>query len=227
MKKTVLFLMVVFAVALAGCSSKEVASVNGKKITEADFENEIASLPSQYQMMASDPSMRRMILDNMVISELLMQRAEKEGLLKDPQVASAIKSKEMEIKSEAKQGMESLKRQLESSGRIAKREIVIKEMFEGRDFLDVAVADESIKDSYNRYSENTKRQNPNAAIEPFEKVKDEIRLSLARQKWVESLREEAKIDINEEVFLKKNPMEMMQQGGGIQIEAPGAGENRE
>ena len=45
-----------------------------------------------------------------------------------------------------------------------------------------------------------KRQDPNAKVEPLEKVKGEIKTALARQKWLDDLKVKANITVNESVL---------------------------
>ncbi len=64
-----------------------------------------------------------------------------------------------------------------------------------------------------------KKQDPNATVEPMEKLKEEIRLSLARQKWLDDIKAKADIKLNEAVLGAQapavpgtNPVEIVEQG---------------
>lgn len=64
-------------------SAKEVktlAEVNGKNITSADFEREVKNLPDYLKAMAETPQGRKEMLDTMVIRELILQQATKDGI---------------------------------------------------------------------------------------------------------------------------------------------------
>ncbi len=219
MKKFILFAAVVFLFAGCGKSGKEVATVNGTAITEAEFKMEVDNLPSQYKMMAESPDMKKAIIDNLVITELLTQRAEKEGLLDDPDVQKRIKDKKSSIKAEAEEQIFMLKKQKENAEKIAEREIVLQEMLEGREFKDVKVPEKKIKEQYNNYVQRMKQQNPGADVPALSDIKDKIRVSIARQIWLEDLKAEADVSVNEE-FIGTRPAGLGMPGGNIQPGPP-------
>ncbi|MDR3578995.1 MAG: peptidylprolyl isomerase [Oryzomonas sp.] len=64
-----------------------VAEVNGSNITTGDFNNELKNLPEYLKTMAETPQGRKEMLDTMVIRELILQQAAKDGLDKSPEVA--------------------------------------------------------------------------------------------------------------------------------------------
>jgi peptidyl-prolyl cis-trans isomerase C len=64
-----------------------VAEVNGSSITTGDFNNELKNLPEYLKAMAETPQGRKEMLDTMVIRELILQQAAKDGLDKSPEVA--------------------------------------------------------------------------------------------------------------------------------------------
>ncbi len=201
----------------AGCAKKseDAAVVNGVKISVEDLEYEIASLPSQYKMMAQSPEMKKRILDNLVIAELLLQEAKKSGILDKEDVQSKIKDQEKNLIADAEEQMAALKNQKQKASDIARREIVIREVLGTKDFAEVNVDESEIREQYKNYSEGMKRQDPNAKVEKYETIKDEIRLSIARQKWVDGLKTGAEIKVNESAF--GTPDMFMPQGNGLQL----------
>lgn len=89
------------AVALFGCKGgtpsgtgtssakkegKVMAEVNGGNITTADFDRELKNLPEYLKAMADTPQGRKEMLDTMVIRELILQQASKDGLDKGPEI---------------------------------------------------------------------------------------------------------------------------------------------
>ena len=222
--KKILAVMFVL-VFLAGCGSeggKEVANVNGKKITMQQLNDEIDSLPGQYKFMANDPEMRRRIVDNLVITELLIQHAKNEGILDKPEVKKQIKEQEMGIKAEVEAQMYSLKKQKVNASKIAIREVVIKELLNVKEYKGVTVSDKEVKVSYDQYAANAKKQNPDAKVEKFADVKEEIKSSLARQKWIENLKTGANIVVNESAIGQPAPFG----GPGSQIQIQPQGEQK-
>lgn len=62
------------------------ADVNGTTITTGDFNRELKNLPEYLRAMAETPQGRKEMLDTMVIRELILQKASKEGLDKGPEL---------------------------------------------------------------------------------------------------------------------------------------------
>lgn len=60
--------------------AKVLAEVNGGTITTADFSRELKNLPEYLKAMAETPEGRKEMLDTMVIRELILQQASKDGL---------------------------------------------------------------------------------------------------------------------------------------------------
>jgi peptidyl-prolyl cis-trans isomerase C len=65
---------------------KVMAEVNGGSITTGDFERELKNLPEYLKAMADTPQGRKEMLDTMVIRELILQQASKDGLDKGPEI---------------------------------------------------------------------------------------------------------------------------------------------
>ena len=59
---------------------KVLAEVNSGSITTGDFERELKNLPEYLKAMADTPQGRKEMLDTMVIRELILQQASKDGL---------------------------------------------------------------------------------------------------------------------------------------------------
>lgn len=62
------------------------ADVNGGSITTGDFERELKNLPEYLKSMADTPQGRKEMLDTMVIRELILQQASKDGLDKGAEI---------------------------------------------------------------------------------------------------------------------------------------------
>lgn len=208
-KKNFCYAVVVLLIFVVnGCNdnNRAVADVNGKVISVSDLNDEIDNLPVEYKMMAQSPDMKRRILDNLIITELLLQNARKDGLLTDPEIQRAIKEKEIQIKADAEAQIYSSKRQKANAGKIAEREVVIKEMLDGKSFKDIKVDEKELVKFYEQYANMMKQQNPNAKIENYNNLKEDIKRTVMRQKWIEGLKSEAKIIINEELLGNQMPV---------------------
>lgn len=100
-------------VAMVGCKSKGteagkkeqtgqvVAEVNGAVITTGDFAKEMAILPPYLKQMAETPEGRKEMLDSMIVRELVMQDALKQGLDKSPEVAAKMEDMKKRVVVEA------------------------------------------------------------------------------------------------------------------------------
>lgn len=130
-KKTAIFLALALSVAAAGCkqqatseAKKEdksgvvLAEVNGTPITDKEFYKEQENLPPYLKPMTETPDGRKEMLDTMVVRELIMQEAQKEGLDKSPEVASKLEDLKKRVIVEA-----FLKKKVEQSANIPDAEL--------------------------------------------------------------------------------------------------------
>lgn len=67
-----------------------VAEVNGSTITTGDFNRELKNLPDYLKSMAATPQGRKEMMDTMVIRELILQQATKDGVDKSPELAEKL-----------------------------------------------------------------------------------------------------------------------------------------
>ncbi len=65
---------------------KVLAEVNSGSITTVDFDRELKNLPEYLKAMADTPQGRKEMLDTMVIRELILQQASKDGLDKGAEI---------------------------------------------------------------------------------------------------------------------------------------------
>lgn len=101
--RTVLHLILasLVAVSLAACQNsgsnsnsgstsnkdaKVIATVNGSKITSADFDREVKALPEYIRAMADTPQGKKEMVDTLVMRELILQQAAKDGVDKSKEV---------------------------------------------------------------------------------------------------------------------------------------------
>lgn len=63
-----------------------IAEVNSGSITTGDFERELKNLPEYLKAMADTPQGRKEMLDTMVIRELILQQASKDGIDKGAEI---------------------------------------------------------------------------------------------------------------------------------------------
>ncbi len=94
---TKLFTATLCVAALVGCQGggaklegkkegKVLAEVNSGSITTGDFDRELKNLPEYLKAMADTPQGRKEMLDTMVIRELILQQASKDGLDKSSEI---------------------------------------------------------------------------------------------------------------------------------------------
>ena len=70
---------------------KVLAEVNGGSITTGDFNRELKNLPEYLKAMADTPEGRKEMLDTMVIRELILQQATKDGLDKGAEIEEKLR----------------------------------------------------------------------------------------------------------------------------------------
>jgi len=70
----------------ASKNAKVIATVNGAKITSEDFDREVKTLPEYIQAMASTPQGKQEMIDTLVMRELILQQASKDGIDKSKDV---------------------------------------------------------------------------------------------------------------------------------------------
>lgn len=130
--KTATVLLLALCVAVTGCkqqagteAKKEgpgkgtvLAEVNGTAITDKDFYKEQAALPPYLKPMTETPEGKKEMIDTMVVRELIMQQAQKDGIDKSPEVAAKLEDLKKRVVVEAY-----LKKKVEESGNIGDAEL--------------------------------------------------------------------------------------------------------
>jgi peptidyl-prolyl cis-trans isomerase C len=66
--------------------AKVIATVNGSKITSDDFDREVKALPEYIRAMANTPQGKKEMVDTLVMRELILQQAAKDGVDKSKEV---------------------------------------------------------------------------------------------------------------------------------------------
>ena len=90
------------------------AEVNGDTITTGDFNRELKNLPEYLKAMADTPDGRKEMLDTMVIREVILQQAAKDGLDKGPEIEEKMKEMKQRLLVEA-----FLKKKVETESKIS------------------------------------------------------------------------------------------------------------
>lgn len=86
MQKSMWVIIFIFCMTFTACAEEEspvLATVNGKIITQADFDLMIENIPPEKRM---DPQIRITLLDNMIKNELFVQKAQEANLDKDADI---------------------------------------------------------------------------------------------------------------------------------------------
>lgn len=113
-RKIAILLALALAVAATGCQQKGgeakkggdkkgvvLAEVNGVTITDADFYKELENLPPYLKPMTETPDGKKEMLDTMVVRELILQQAQKEGVEKSQAVADKLEDLKKRVVVEA------------------------------------------------------------------------------------------------------------------------------
>ena len=131
LRKTAILLALSLSLAANGCKqqgadSKKadggkgvvLAEVNGVTITDTDFYKEQESLPPYLKPMTETPEGKKEMLDTMVVRELIMQQAQKDGIDKSPAVAAKLEDLKKRVIVEA-----FLKKKVEESAVVSDAEL--------------------------------------------------------------------------------------------------------
>lgn len=95
-----------------------IADVNGKTITTGDFTRELKNLPDYLKAMADTPQGRKEMLDTMVIRELILQQAAKDGTDKGPEIEEKLQELKKRLIVES-----FLKKKVESDAQISEADL--------------------------------------------------------------------------------------------------------
>lgn len=131
---------------------KVLAEVNSGSITTGDFDRELKNLPEYLKAMADTPQGRKEMLDTMVIRELILQQAAKDGLDKGPEIEEKLQDlrkrlvvesflkKKVEVESKVsdedmKKFYEQNKEKFKSGDQIKASHILVKTEKEAKDLL--------------------------------------------------------------------------------------------
>jgi peptidyl-prolyl cis-trans isomerase C len=102
----------------AGKSGVVLAEVNGTTITDTEFYKEQENLPPYLKPMTETAEGKKEMLDTMVVRELIMQQAQKDGIDKSPAVAAKLEDLKKRVIVEA-----FLKKKVEESANVSDAEL--------------------------------------------------------------------------------------------------------
>ena len=131
---------------------KVLAEVNSGSITTGDFDRELKNLPEYLKAMADTPQGRKEMLDTMVIRELILQQAAKDGIDKSAEIEEKMRDlkkrlivesflkKKVEVESKVsdedlKKFYEQNKEKFKSGEQIRASHILVKTEKEAKDIL--------------------------------------------------------------------------------------------
>lgn len=99
-------------------SGQVLAEVNGSAITSADYTKEVEALPPYLKPMTETPEGKKELLDTMVVRELILQQASKEGIDKSQAVSDKLEELKKRIVVEA-----FLKKKVEEQAKMSDAEL--------------------------------------------------------------------------------------------------------
>jgi thioredoxin 1 len=145
---------------------QKIAVINHRSITVAQFGRELAKIPAPYQQMLREEP--KQFLDQLVLKEILLQEAERQGMKSNP----AAKGEEAEIS------------MIQS---LLKKEVLNK----------VKVSQEEVEEIYRQHSDQLGKKPLNEVAPVIENAVREAKGKEQVEEYVASLRAKAKVEINE------------------------------
>ena len=202
MKKSAVVFAVLFLFVLAGCGQAAnggavVIKVNDKKITEGDIQAKIDAVPAEYRMMMQSPDAKKRLIDQLVLTELILQEAEKTGVLADKEVQGKIKETETSMKKDVETQISALNKQKENISKDAKERVIINNMLSKTVYPGITISNAELKAGYAEYSKQMKARDPRAKVPSLKQIEKDLSLELAKRKWVNSLKSKANITMTE------------------------------
>ena len=97
---------------------KPLAEVNGAVITTEDFKSEVDNLPPYLKPMAQTPEGKKELLDSMIVRELILEQAKKDGVDKSKEVVARLEDLKKRVVVEA-----FLKKKIEQDVKISDAEM--------------------------------------------------------------------------------------------------------
>lgn len=102
----------------ASKDAKLIATVNGTKITSDDFDREVKALPEHIRTIADTPQGKKELIDTLVMRELILQKAAKDGIDKSKEVEDKLAELKKRIIVDTY-----LKKQVETESKISDEEL--------------------------------------------------------------------------------------------------------
>lgn len=165
-----------------------VATVNGKKILKADYQNSLESAKATYEQQGIEldsktkKEMETGVLDQLINTELVRQSAEAKGIsVKQSQVDSELGNIKSQFEDDAKYE-EALKKNKVTEEELKKQvqqQLMITEYLDGA-IGKVSVSDQEVKTIYDQYKAQTESQDQKA--EKFEAIKPQLEQQAIAQK---------------------------------------------
>jgi peptidyl-prolyl cis-trans isomerase C len=125
--------------ATPGKDAKVLATVNGVNVTSDDFDREVKALPEYIRAMADTPQGKKEMIDTLVMRELILQQAAKDGVDKSTDVEEKMAELKKRIIVDTY-----LKKKVEETAKISDEEL--KNFYEKN--LDKFKADEQVRASH-------------------------------------------------------------------------------
>ncbi len=184
---------------LAGCGQggKTLATVNGSKITMGQFDDQVKVLEAMHPGEPMDLNTRRMLVDQLVQQELLVQEAKKEGLDQKPDLQAQILRETQDEKQSLESTIENARLQLKQIDKAVKDKVLIEALIDAK-AKELNVGDKDVK----AYYDNLKKENKN--IPPLASISERIRQQIVLEKVIAAAKEKADVNIH---------MDLVSQGG--------------
>ena len=184
---------------LTACSRKKqvpiVAKIDDEKVTLVEFQERLAALPPQMQVMYAYEEGYREFLDSLVEQKVLYQEAKRQGLDRDEVIRSRIDNYVDQTRLTIERNIGKLKERLAELESSVEESLLAREMLDRANPAEIEVSEEEIKEYYDEAKAKVLQANPEAQFPDLGMVRRELRRHLARKKYVERLKEDAILEI--------------------------------
>ena len=200
-------MIVLLAVCLFSCAgdpegSKVLVTINEKNITVKDFRVEMAKRPANLRDYVQTVEGRQRLLSEMIKKELLLQEANRRGLIQNQGVLLEISQTKEQLKKQLEEQAKMIAQAIKNIDQEAKERVILNQLGKIEIENKVAANDAEMKQYYTQHRKEF--QKPDGSFSSFKEIKPQIQKMTLQQKqqerfnaWLSELQKAARVQVNE------------------------------